>query len=284
MTQLLHRASLGWAEYTADGKLAAALLASLLFLWFGRKGRENLDFLAYASAAAVCCILPVTAILPMLYQTAAYDYVWIWSLVPVTAATAYGITVFLSEYWKDFDGKQWKRGLPVALLVLCAVLSCGSLGREVWDRDREKAEREEACLVMEELSERLGSAGVYLWAPREILEYARETDAGCRLLYGRNMWDESLGAYAYDAYDERRQFLYRWMEALGEAQEAEHLGGLDAVVESVLDFGIDCILLPGDALPETVERMERGLGTKAQQLGDYLLFTGFRAGEYSPSD
>lgn len=279
MMQLLQRASLGWTEYTADGKLAAALLAVLLFLWFGRKGKEQAAFLVYATAAAVCCILPVTAILPMLYQTYAYDYVWIWSLVPVTAMTAYGITVFLSEYWKDFDGTQWKRGLPVTLLVLCAVLFCGSLGREVWDRDSAREEREKAYQVMEQISAERGDAGLYLWAPREILEYAREADAECRLLYGRNMWDQALGAYTYDVYDERRQFLYQWMEEMGEAQEAEHLGSLDAVVESVLDFGVDCILLPGNVLPETVERMERGLGTKARQLGDYLLLTDFHAAE-----
>lgn len=283
MTQLLQRAALGWREYTDEGKLAAALLAVLLFLWFARKGREHVSFLAYASAAAVCCILPVTAVIPMLYQTAAYDYVWIWSLVPVTAMTAYGITVFLWDYWKDFDGSQWKKGLPVALLVLCAVLFCGSMGREAWDLDEAKAERGKAYQLMEQIAEERGEKGIYLWAPREILEYAREADAGCRLLYGRNMWDESLGAYTYDAYDERRQFLYRWMEEMGEAREAEHLGSLDAVVESVLDFGIDCILLPGNALPETVERMERGLGTKARQLGDYLLFTDFGAAHQQDS-
>lgn len=279
MTQLLQRAALGWREYTADGKLAAALLAALLFLWFGRKGREHVSFLVYTSAAAVCCILPVTAVFPILYQTAAYDAIWIWSLVPVTAMTAYGITVLLSKYWKDFDGTQWKKGLPVTLLVLCGVWFCGSMGREVWDRDGEKREREKAYLVMEQIAEERGEAGIYLWAPREILAYAREADAGCRLLYGRNMWDESLGAYTYDTYDERRLFLYRWMEDMGEIREAEHLGAMDAVVESVLDFGIDCILLPGNALPETVAGMERGLGTEARQMGDYLLFTDFSTGE-----
>ena len=35
-----------------------------------------------------------------------------------------------------------------------------------------------------------------------------------------------------------------------------------------------------NALPETVERMEGGLGTKARQLGDYLLFTDFVTGEH----
>lgn len=280
MTQLLQRAFLGWREYTANGKLVAALLAVLLFLWLARKGREHVSFLVYASVTAACCILPVTAVLPMLYQTAAYDYVWIWSLVPVTAMTAYGITVFLGEYWKDFEGAQWKKGLPLALLVLCAVLFCGSMGGEVWNREGEKAAREKAYLVMEQIAEERGERGIYLWAPREILEYAREVDAGCSLLYGRNMWDQALGAYTYDVYDERKVFMFRWMEEMGEDRESEHLGSLDAVVESVFDFGIDCILLPGNALPEIVERMESGLGTEARQLGGYLLFTDFGTVEH----
>ena len=43
----IQMAWLGWKNYTDDGKLAALLLAALLFLWYYRKKTEKLSFLGY---------------------------------------------------------------------------------------------------------------------------------------------------------------------------------------------------------------------------------------------
>lgn len=272
MTELFRQARMGWVDYIHGGKLVALLLAALLFLWFARKWREQAGLLIYTAVMAVCCILPVTAVLPMLYQTRFYGYEWIWSMVPLTAVAAYGATVFISEYWKDFDGRQWKRGLPVAVLLAVAILFCGSMGGQAWDRQAQRAEREKAFAVLEEIREKRAGADICLWAPREILEHAREIDAGCRLIYGRNMWEPSLSAYAYDVYDEETMSLYRWMEGIGEEREAESLADLEGSVEKALSLGADCIMLPADALPETVGRMEKALGAKAEPIEGYLVW------------
>ena len=97
MRELLRNAWLGWQNYTDDGKLAALLLAALLFLWLRNKKVSQKGFLSYAVLMTACCIFPVTAVLLMLYQTKFYDYQWIWSLVPVTPVIAWGITEFLTE-------------------------------------------------------------------------------------------------------------------------------------------------------------------------------------------
>lgn len=306
MSELLRNAGTGWSDFLDSGKLAALLLAVLLFLWFGRKGKEQGAFLLYTSVMTVLCILPVTAVLLMLYQTRFYDYEWIWSLVPLTAVTAYGITLFLAEYWKGFGRDRWYKGIPVTLLLLAVLLLCGSLGREVWDRDAERKERERAYAVLDRIREEYPDAALHLWAPRDILEYAREKDAGITLLYGRNMWDPSLNAYAYDVYDENVVMAYRWMEwtqltgegslevkpeerqdseDTKEAVPADRADGEEPFsgpqiftsedsAAVALTNGVNCILLPEISKQDTVRSMERALGVQAGQTEGYYLFMG----------
>lgn len=306
MAELLKNAGIGWSDYLNSGKLAVLLLAALLFLWFGRREKEQGAFLLYTSVTTALCILPVTAVLLMLYQTKFYDYEWIWSLVPLTAMAAYGITLFLTEYWKGIEKKRWYGGIPVTLLLLAVLLLCGSLGREVWDRDGEKEERERAYAVLDQIREQYPDAALHLWAPRDILEYAREKDAGITLLYGRNMWDPSLNAYAYDVYSRNVVMAYRWMEWAqltgegsvevepdekqdsGAAGEAAAAGGADAEEQlsgpqiftledsaaTALTNGVNCILLPEISKQDTVRGMEKALGVQARQTEGYYVFMG----------
>ncbi len=220
MTEFLYNAWSGWTGYTDDGKLPVLLMAVLLFLWFGRKQKEQRALLLYASVMTVCCILPMTAAVLMLYQTKFYNYEWIWSLVPVTAVTAFGLTVFWTEYRAGNAG-QWKKVLPVTLLMLAVLLFCGSLGKSVWDREERKEERARAYSVVERLSGRGAGERLCLWAPREIMEYAREKDAGILLPYGRNIWDGFLNAYSYDIYNEDTVMMEQWMENLSMTGEAD---------------------------------------------------------------
>lgn len=272
MEELLRNAWLGWQDYRYYGKMAALLLASLLFLGFSKKWRRQGALFLYTTAMTVCCVLPVTAILLMLYQTKFYDYEWIWSMVPLTAVTAYGITVFLAQYWTGFKAAQWRRGVPVTALLLTAILLSGGLGRQAGTAD--KAERQSAYAVLEQVLELCPGSDICLWAPQEIMEYAREADSRIRLPYGRNMWDISLNAYSYDIYDERVILMYQWMEQVrenGQTDMEEESVTLEDSVGNALELGVNCILLPGDVESEAVQRMEKALGTKAQQVEDYYL-------------
>lgn len=305
MTELLHNAWVGWTGYIDRGKLAALLLAVLLYLWFDRKRRENMPLLLYTSVITICCIVPITAVGLMLYQTKFYNYEWIWSMVPLTAVTAYGITLFLMRLWERAKKETWSICVPVTLLSVAAVLFCGSMGGEVWDRQEEQRERQLAGKVLERIEGRYPGEAICLWAPREIMEYAREKDAGIILPYGRNIWDHFLDGYAYDLYEEEQLVMEQWMaqvrrggeadlkvqipapeqtadaedisadaaeKALAGAGGRERIVKLEECVQIALAEGVNCILLSSAAKPEVVQRMEKMLGIRGLEMEHYWVF------------
>jgi len=258
----------GWESYIERGRLAALLLAVLLFLWYGRKWVEQKSLLIYTSVMTACCIFPVTAALLMNYQTKFYDYIWIWSLVPAMAVTAYGGTVFLEERWEGFKASGWRGGIPAVLLLLAAVLLSGGLGRQAWDWKAQRAERQQAYAVLGQLLEAVPEGEICLWAPREVMEYAREMDGRIRLPYGRDMWDASLKGYSYDVYGEELTALCRWME------RAEDTAAVKDCVQQAQAVGVNCVLLPEDTGMNTVREMEKALHINARLLEDYWIFYG----------
>lgn len=230
MWELVISAWKGWLEYTTKGKFAALLLAVLLFLWLRQKKEQKL-LLFYTSLMAVLCIFPVSGGLLMLYQTKFYDYQWIWALVPVTLMIAFGATVFLTEYWENYGKKGRLDKAVVTLMVLAAILLCGSVGNSQWEEEAVLTKSERTAEILEELKT-FGEGGeICLWAPEEIMEYARAVDGDVKLLYGRNMWDKGLNAYSYDSYGEEQVDCYLWMTA------AEDNGELEAVLEQAVEEG-----------------------------------------------
>lgn len=318
----IQMAWLGWKNYTNDGKLVALLLASLLYLWYDfyipwhdvRKKVGKSSFLGYTIVVTICCTFPVTAGLLMVYQTQFYDYEWIWSLVPVTAAIAYGATFFLTECWNSsaegkgdlprqdrFKMTQWCRGIPVTVFLLAIIVLSGGLGRPSWNRKGQAAEREQAYVILDQIMALSSEGEICLWAPPEIMSYAREHDGRIRLPYGRNMWDISLNAYAYDTYDEQTIALYQWMEQAGKADtidaadaidimdDVDAMDAIDAIdmdtigtntvsvsletcIQYAQDAGVDCVVLPEAVSQETIQRMETALHTRARLLEGYWIF------------
>lgn len=277
MAELIRSAWLGWIRFIEDGKIVALFFAALLFLRMCPQKTVKRPFVLYAAMMAVCCMVPVTAALLMLYQTRFYDYEWVWSLVPLTAVTAYGFAEFLGEYWKDFKGSLWKKGLPAALLLLAVLLLCGGLGKTVWNRREEAQERRHAQMLLKELRDQFGEGQICLWAPESVMEYARELDGGILLVYGRNMWEPALNAYTYDTYEPSVAELYQWMSQSGDELPSEdgYEEGCAAVkrcAETAKDKGVNCILLPENVAESKVAELEAALGVRGRKLeGCYLL-------------
>lgn len=252
MFEWLRNAWEGWIQFTDQGKLAALLIAALIYLFLSRKQKGPQGRLVFYSAiATVLCIVPFTASALMGYQTKFYDYRWIWNVVPMTAVIALGGTLFLTEHWKEggyraFASNLFLTGLCVAVLLLCGGLSGGE------KEAVRSGEREAAWEVLHTVRELCAGQEVgdgqeiCLWAPREILEYARVGEDRVCLLYGRNMWDVALNAYSYDVYSEELQELYKWMEERRTYGVETTAAEGKRYVEKGFSLGADCILLPGE--------------------------------------
>lgn len=257
MGESLRSAWSGWMEFADRGKLAALLAAVLCYLLLSRKRKGPQGrLILYGAVTAALCVCPVTAALLMKYQTLFYDYPWIWSIVPLTVVMALGGTLFLTEQWKTGTGyRTWLYNAALTLLCAAALVLCGGLGDErasvqassptaaAASGGGEQESRARAETVLRAVKEICGTDGC-LWAPREILEYARVQENAPRLLYGRNMWDAALNAYSYDVYSEELKELYLWMEHLTDYGVEISAGEGRAWVENAFSMGADRILLP----------------------------------------
>lgn len=279
--ELLKNAWFGWEKYIQDGKLVALLLAVLLFGWLYKKGTEHKGLLLYTTVMAVGCVFPLTAALLMIYQTRFFDYQWIWSAVPLTAVVAYGITLFLTELWKGTGREQKRTALAVTLLVAVALLLCGSLGLSPEDKalgETADEERRVAYTVIEQLGalaeaeERQGT--IVLWAPAEIIEYAREADGRIKLLYGRNMWDVALNAYAYDVYGDNVVELYTVMEEMSHPTGQKMAKTPAEYAEIAVGEGVNCIVLPDSVAWAKILYMAEVLGATPREVEDYWILYG----------
>lgn len=248
MWEWLRNARLGWLDFTDAGKLAALFLASLLYLHFGnRQNGLRGRLVVYAEIMALSCIFPVTAVLLMMYQTKFYDYPWIWSMVPLTAVVAFGGTLFMTGRWKSGRGYEtWCRNALVTLCCAGILVLCGDIGRAEEDAAQKSGDRERAEAILEDVREVCGG-DFCLWAPREILEYARLEEDSVSLLYGRNMWDESLNAYSYDVYSKELCELYEWMDHLTDCGAEVSDPERREYVQRAFDMGADCVLLPRES-------------------------------------
>ena len=285
MVKMLSDAWSGWLNYTDSGKLVVifAVLTAYMVFVIKTKGIQR-RFVLYGAIAGVLCILPPTAALLMFYQTRFYDYQWIWSIFPGTALAALGGTVFLTEQWKA--DKKYKpfwikfiRNSALTLMCVGIVVLCGGLGKESVNAGERREEYERAESVLGDVREICGE-DFCLWAPKEILEYAR-TDGNIRLLYGRNMWDKALDAYSYDTYTEDMEELYLWMESFdeydigtGEADAADAIRMTDVseYIGKAMDMGADCILIP-EGEPGWTPAEESAENLKVIRTDGYYLIT-----------
>lgn len=276
MQELFLNAWAGWGAYIKYGKLAALFLVALLWLWFHKKGGVRKSFVLYATVLGGLCICPLTAVLLMCYQTRFYDYEWIWSAVPVTALIAYGVVCFLSEVWEKASREKNKLAFgAVTALILAAIVLCGGLGSGKWRSDDQKGERQQAVDTLAELRSILGEKEICLWAPEEVLEYVRETDNGVKLLYGRNMWDASLNAYAYDVYEPWMKRAYIWLEKKEEQFRGQEIGGQELspgeYTRLAKEAGVNCVLLPKDLRHEIVWEVANVYGAQPYDMEEYWL-------------
>ena len=124
-----------------------------------------------------------------------------------------------------------------------------------------------------------------LWAPKEVMEAARAYSAEIHPVYGRSIWDASLGSYSYDTYETWQEDMYLWMSHLETTGETEYLrtdenttteaGGrkidFAACLDSAGKAGIDYILLPEDLSEDVQKELQEAADGRLRSFGGYFL-------------
>lgn len=306
MTELIRNAWLGWTSYKSAGKFAALPMAFLLFLAVyqalkpidagilfekgTQQGKRRKVLFIYTAVIMALCICPVTAAVLMLYQTKFYNYEWIWSYVPVTAVTAAGGCFILTLIWKKrYTAADRLKAGAATLLLAAAVVMCGQpVGSETSDDSLETlVQYDKTALVISELKEVTAqknmtdgdnAAEICIWAPQEILEHARQCSADITLIYGRNMWDNALNAYAYDTYPEEYENMYQWMQLVEEYGEIDYedktedfLIYKDTVTDAIM-AGVNVIILPQNTSEKTIAEVRACAGVQEIKIQGYAVF------------
>lgn len=155
------------------------------------------------------------------------------------------------------------------------------------DMENNKTEKDDANNTAK------GTQDYTIWAPKEVMAAARAFSAHIRPVYGRSIWDASLGSYSFDTYATWQEDLYLWMSNLEDTGETEYLrtdevtqtpgttetagesGGrridFAACLDSARTAGVDYILLPGNLSEETLTELGEAVGTGLQAVGAYYL-------------
>ena len=292
--QMVTEAMGGLSRYMADSKILTVVLGALLYLLFGWRAlhrEQEKKLILYTLILTGMAVYPVTAACMMMYQTRFYEYGWIWSMVPVTAFTAYGGTVII---WRELVKKRsvlsregekkiyGKLRLAGGLLGAAVMFFlCGNLGQHQTASQEELAAAGDTREILKYLAEQSQDgnnvSGVMLWAPREIMEQVRRQTGEVVLLYGRDMWENKAAAYDYETYDPQVTSMYLLMEELKDLDSDEALPE-DCLCEAV-NRGVNVLVFPGGAKGRIqaalleLERSDVSLHMESADVGDYLVLT-----------
>lgn len=255
----------------------------------GFGGERGKWLLCYGMLLTVLATCPVTAVALMIYQTKFYDYVWLWSLVPVSLMIGWAAVTL----WNEFYEKRWKgqllRPACCAVFGLALLVLCGNLGGFSPDWEQQAQDRSNTEKMLDYLTESGKNSNICLWAPSELTAHVRALNGEVQLLYGRNMWEEALNGYSYDVYDAEIVRLYEWMESLSSAGDltghqadsgkAAGLGACSSCVETALLYGVNTIVVPADIPEEFSTEILRSMQDSGRQVseagtvcGDYLIY------------
>ena len=273
MMEWMKEVMTGWADYISHQKVMACFLALLMLFFFTDRWRKQRRFWLYGLVMTVLCLLPVSAVGLLIYQTRFYDYRFIFAALPILVYIAYGLVELFTD--REISAKlgRVKKGCLLAFVILI-LLCCYSDDSASFGDTMTEEERAAAINSLQTILENETVEDVCLWAPGELMEVAREQDGSIRLLYGRNMWDNALNAYSYDEYSEEIKNCYVWMEGIcknGRLNQKQ-IKGIECI-NAAFEHGATIVVLPGDIKPKTIQRIERKTNTGAHSVDGYVVIT-----------
>ncbi len=250
--------------------LTALFLAGLIALWNQKfRGEQQNGYLFwYGTIALFIVISPVflmlvSDFLPEL--TTDYMMLWILPVVPVILIT--GVNAF------PFHGTKKERILFLAAFLAVMILA----GTVAYTRNQykiiENAEyipdsELEMILKVEEYRQQNGMETVLLWAPQDIMKYARVYSGNIYLLYGKDLWMGSMDSQLHQIYEEWQREAYVYMENaplyLKEIAEVAYTKGCDVLILSREAFDMYRTELP--------EYLGEGGFVHAESGRDYIMY------------
>ena len=215
----LSRTTGGMEQFFRTDKMVVLLLAVFCWFWLRDKklpGAKGNRLMVFALIVSIFLLCPITAMVGVVYQTAFYDYEWLWSMVPVTIILSYAAVLV---YDTKVENSNWKKKIPLVAAFVFLLFWCGNQG-QVKTVDTESAKQQEKVeRVIGEFALEAMIEDVVLWAPKSIMQEARRYTGEIKLVYGRDMWEAKAGAYDYEAYSDALTAAYEWME------ETENIAG-----------------------------------------------------------
>lgn len=218
--------------------LTALFLAGLIALWNQKfRGEQQNGYLFwYGTITLFIVINPlflmlVSAFLPEL--TTDYMMLWILPVVPVILIT--GVNAF------PFQRTKKERLLFLAAFLAVMILAGTTAYTRNHNKIIENAEyipdsELEMILKVEEYRQQTGMETVLLWAPEDIMKYARVYSGNIYLLYGKDLWMGSMDSQMHQIYEEWQREAYIYMENaplyLREITETASASGCDVLILS----------------------------------------------------
>ena len=161
--------------------------------------------LLLAGVSFVLLLIPVSASVIRIVFGTYYDAPDIWGILPIACLGAVCFSYMAGETADAFNKEKKSTVLLGALLIICAVLLCGSLGTS---REQTSGRPENATAgemeVARYIADMTSSSGAQtvLLANDDITAAVHGLSADVITLYGRDMWDGRLTKNRYGTYSE----------------------------------------------------------------------------------
>ena len=161
--------------------------------------------LLLAGVSFVLLLIPVSASIIRIVFGTYYDAPDIWGILPIASLGAVCFSYMAGETADAFNKEKKSTVLLGTLLIICAVLLCGSLGTS---REQTSGRPENATAgemeVARYIADMTSSSGAQtvLLANDDITAAVHGLSADVITLYGRDMWDGRLTKNRYGTYSE----------------------------------------------------------------------------------
>ena len=239
---------------TTSGKYGALYLAALFFLFLHGRDKKKERILCYYGVLSYILVMnPVTAGF-MIKEVPAFSDYWklLW-LMPMDIIIAYFGMSFISsgkrgsgnEHDLDSKNTKWKMGYAVVAVIVIALS-----GTVVpFQADISKAENDygitnESLEALQIVTENQTEAPICLLAPDAVMEEARVYSGAITLVYGRDIWNETVNMQVADGYDEMQMALH---QAMGHHEDC-----MDAIIPAAVNYGCNTLIVNGTLKNEPI--------------------------------